>query len=163
MLPYERNFLNQLSQLIFLSDNSVIWILFSSFEIFKKIIMISHLDKFPYYIDFNSACLLVAHKEVRRSLAPQKSVPYTISFIKDFWLKWTWKLWALSYHFWLRLNPLKPIFWLWLSHHVILQLLTHLQLTILNCYLTLSTVNSLQHNHHGHILDSFPNCQLPHH
>ena len=55
----------------------------------------------------------------------------------------------------------KSNFWLWLSHHIILHLLTHLWLTILNCYLTHSTVTSSSHNHHRYILNIFPNCQLP--
>ena len=78
-------------------------------------------------------------------------------------MKFIWKLWALFYHFWLTLKSLNPIFWLWLSHQIILQLLTHLWLTILNYYLTLSTVTSIHHNHCGHILNGFPNCQLTHH
>ena len=46
--------------------------------------------------------------------------------------------------------------------HDILQLLTCLWLTILNCYLTGSTFNSWHHHHHRHILTYFFNCQLTH-
>ena len=105
---------------------------------------------------------LDSHWNVRISLVLKKSVVQTICLLKHFWLKCTWKLCTLFYQSWLTLRSLNPIFWLWLSHHIILQLSSYLWLTILNCYLTVSIVNSWHHHHHGHMLNYFSNCQLTH-
>ena len=65
---------------------------------------------------------------------------------------------ALFYQPQLRLKSLNQIFWLWLSHHITLQLLTHLWLTILYCYLTGSTITLWHHHLHQHITNYFPSC-----
>ena len=64
-------------------------------------------------------------------------------------------MWALFYYFWLKLKSLNQIFWLWLSHQIILQL------NFFNSpFSTVSTNNSWYHHHHRHYLSNVANSQL---